>query len=310
MSDNHKPTVPSWLDRAAYPFKHRWLELTGGRRMHYIDEGEGEALLFVHGTPTWSFEWRHLVRELSKEYRCIAPDLVGMGLSDRPSDFAYTPEAHAQSLIEFARRLSEPTGEGRKPLDRFTLVLHDYGGPIGLPILFQSPARVNGVVLINTWAWSFEDDAFMAGRGRMVKGALGRFMYRWLNAPLRLLTPSVFADRKKLTREIHAQYLAVFPDRHSRGQVLWPFARAILGSSAFYDGLWRQLAVLRQKPVLIVWGMKDDAFRPYMLERWCTALPEARVLELPVGHWPHEEAPQPIVSALREFMSAPTTTVA
>ncbi len=309
---NHKTTAPAWLDRAAYPFKNRWLELPGGRRIHYIDEGQGETLLFVHGTPTWSFEWRHLIRGLSGQFRCVAPDLLGMGLSDRPRDFAYTPEAHAQALSEFVRRLSAPSQDPDvRPLsDRFTLVLHDFGGPIGLPLLFEAPARVNGVVLINTWAWSFADDRVMARRARMAGGAFGRFLYRWLNAPLKILTPSVFADRKKLTPEIHAQYLSVFPDRDSRGQVLWSFARALLGSSAFYDRLWRQVGTLGQKPVLIVWGTKDNAFRPYLLERWRSALPSARVLELPAGHWPHEEEPEPIIFAMRDFVGAEKTIAA
>jgi haloalkane dehalogenase len=113
--------------------------------------------------------------------------------------------------------------------------------------------------------------------------------------------PSVYADRSKLTPAIHRQYLEVFRDRAARGRVLWPFARALLGSSGFYDRLWQQRAGLREKPVLIIWGVKDDAFRPYMLERWRQALPHARVIELPVGHWPHEEAPDLVTAALAEL---------
>ena len=81
-------TENAWVDRDAYPFRSRWLELPEGK-LHYIDEGEGELVLFVHGTPTWSFEYRHLVRALSSGHRCIAVDHLGFGLSDRPANAAY-----------------------------------------------------------------------------------------------------------------------------------------------------------------------------------------------------------------------------
>jgi pimeloyl-ACP methyl ester carboxylesterase len=287
--------LPDWLDRSAYPFEPHWAELDQGR-MHFVAEGDGEKLLFVHGTPTWSFEWRHLIRDLSRDYRCVAPDLLGMGLSERPEDFAYTPEAHARALSDFLDR-HEP-GE-------YTAVLHDFGGPIGLSHALAHPERVRRVVLINTWAWSLANEPVMARRARLVSGAFGRFMYGTLNASLRIIAPSAWGDRKKLTPAIHHQYLSVYPDRHSRVQVLWPFARALLGSSTFYGDLWRRLKILQQKPVLIVWGTKDTAFPPAMVQRWRQALPNAHVVELPVGHWPHEEASADVIAALREFLSAP-----
>jgi pimeloyl-ACP methyl ester carboxylesterase len=86
--------VPAWVDREGYPFTTRFVTLPSGR-MHYVDEGAGKVVLFVHGTPTWSYEWRHLIRALAPRWRCIAPDLLGFGLSDRPAGFAYTPDAHA-----------------------------------------------------------------------------------------------------------------------------------------------------------------------------------------------------------------------
>ncbi len=95
---------PPWLDRAAYPFNTQTIALTDGN-LSYVDEGSGEALLFVHGTPTWSFEYRHLIKNLAKGYRCVAPDHLGFGLSGRPAGFAYSPEAHAAVLREFVDRL-------------------------------------------------------------------------------------------------------------------------------------------------------------------------------------------------------------
>src|SRR5262245_53019910 len=80
VSSTSLPEGPAWLDRGEYPFESHWVELAPGHCMHYVDEGAGDVLLFVHGTPTWSFEWRYLIRDLSNRYRCIAPDLIGMGL--------------------------------------------------------------------------------------------------------------------------------------------------------------------------------------------------------------------------------------
>jgi haloalkane dehalogenase len=129
--------------------------------MHSIDEGSGSPLLFVHGTPTWSLEWRHLVRALARTHRCIAPDLLGFGLSERLPDFPSTPEAHAEAFARLVGRLDRPP---------FTLVVHDYGGPIGLPVCLQQPGRVARVVLLNSGMWSFAGDNDMEWKGRIAGG--------------------------------------------------------------------------------------------------------------------------------------------
>jgi len=287
--------APNWLDRQAYPFTSRVMPLTAGR-MHYVDEGAGDPILFIHGTPTWSFEYRHLIKALAPHYRCIAPDHLGFGLSERPADFPYTPEAHAAALAEFVDRLD---------LHRVTLVVHDYGGPIGLPLALARPSRVARLVLFNTWMWSFEDDAAMVKNGKLAGGALGRWLYRHLNASLRILTPSAYGDRRKLTPAIHRQYLEVFRDKNARVTVLHALARALNGSSEYYARLWQEAGRLTDFPALIVWGMKDTAFKPYQLDRWRRLLPSATVVELPrAGHWPHEEEPDAVVSAVATFLAA------
>jgi len=304
--------VDDVIDRTAYPFASRWADLPQGR-MHYVDEGQGDPVVFVHGTPTWSFEWRHVIQGLSSRHRCIAADHLGFGLSDRPrlerreirrrgSGLEpppyppYTPEWHAENFERFIARLK---------LDRFTLVVHDFGGPIGLPFCLRHPGYVSRIVVVNSWMWSFEDDAGMAKKARIAGSPAGRFLYRWANLSLRVVMPSAYGDRRALTPAIHRQYLDRFPDRWSRDLVLWTLARALLQSSAYYDWLWRQREKLRGLPALIAWGMKDSAFGPALLERWRSALPDARVVEIPgAGHWPHEEAPDEVVAALGEFLSS------
>ena len=268
--------------------------------MHYVEEGSGPPILFVHGTPTNSYEYRHLIAALSKRFRCIAPDHLGFGQSARPRSFAYTPEAHAAVLKEFVERVG---------LTDYTLVVHDFGGPIGLPLAMSEgvggPGRPgpSRMVMMNTWAWPLDDDPKMARGARFIGGAIGRFLYRYANASLRLIMPSAYGDRKKLTPEIHRRYLDVFGDRDARVLVLHALAKSLLGSRAHYQSLLDRLDRLRAMPVLIVWGMKDSAFQPYQLERWRQLLPGAQVETIEgAGHWPHEEEPGRVVAAIERFL--------
>lgn len=285
--------APPWLDLAAYPFVNRWVTLGPGR-MHYVDEGQGRPILFVHGTPTWSFEYRHLIKALSGGRRTIAPDHFGFGLSDRPSGFPYTPDAHAAALAEFVSALD---------LRDITLVVHDFGGPIGLPLSLDDARRVSEVVIINTWMWSFEDDADMRRKASVAGSVVGRFLYAYANFSLRVLAPSAYGDRRALTPAIHRQYLEVFRDREARVTVLHALARALLGSSAFYADLERRAPRLAELPVLILWGMKDSAFPPRLLTRWQSLLPDATVVRLEqAGHWPHEEQPGQVIDAMTRWL--------
>jgi haloalkane dehalogenase len=130
-------------------------------------------------------------------------------------------------------------------------------------------------------------------------------MYRHLNASLRILMPSAYANRSRLTKSIHRHYLEPFRNPDDRVLVLWPLAYALLGSAAFYRESYSRLGALRSIPTSIIWGLKDTAFRPDQLARWRRELPEASVLELPdVGHWPHEEAPSEVAEAISEFLAA------
>ena len=283
----------SWVDRTAFPFQNRFLEVSPGTRVHYVDEGSGDVLLFVHGTPTWSFEWRHVIAAMSKTHRCIAMDNLGFGLSDRPRDFDYSPESHARILRAFVERLN---------LRDLTLVVHDFGGPIGLPLAVETPELVRRLVIVNTWMWSFADDRAMRLKATVAAGRLGRFLYRYANFSLRAIMPSAYADRRKLTPQIHAQYLAPFPDADSRSRVLHALARALMASSEHYDSLWAQREKLRSIPALIIWGTKDPAFSLSLLQRWGTILPHAGLVRLETGHWPQEEAPSAFTDAIKNFV--------
>jgi haloalkane dehalogenase len=278
---------------ALWPFAARYIDLRAGR-MHYIDEGQGEPIVLVHGTPSWSLEWRHVVRALSGSHRIIAADHLGFGLSERPDGAPYTPEWHAGNFAEFVERLG---------IGPFTLVVHDFGGPIALPLALNRPDLVKRLVVLNSWMWSFEGDKQMERAARIAGGAVGRLLYRWANFSLRMLMPGAYGDRRKLTPEVHREYLDRFPDRESRGAVLWSLAYSLLGSSGHFDSLWRRRGELADREALIIWGMRDPAFKPYQLDRWRTVLPSAKVLPVGMaGHWPQEEEPACVIDALREFV--------
>jgi haloalkane dehalogenase len=284
---------PGWLDRDAYPFPPRTLDLPAGR-MHYVDVGRGEPILFVHGTPTWSFEYRHLIRALSASHRCIAPDHLGFGLSARPPGLAYTPEMHAANLAALVERLD---------LRDLTLVVHDYGGPIGLPIAIDTP-RVRRLAILNTWMWPLDDDPTIRRPARLASSWLGRVLYRRANLSLRVIMPGAYGDRAALTPAIHRQYLAPFRSAWARGAVLWPLAGALMGSRAHYARLWQARARLRGRPAAVVWGVADSAFRPHHLARWRDVVPDADVTALDrAGHWPHEEQPDAVLDALRRLLA-------
>jgi haloalkane dehalogenase len=287
--------VPGWVDREAFPFESRFLRTRFGR-VHYVDEGprEGEVVLLVHGTPSWSFEYRHLIPVLARTRRVIAVDHLGFGLSERPTDFPYTPEAHTQVLREVIDGLG---------LTRFALAVHDYGGPIALPLAVAEPERISSLVVMNTWFWSLDSDREFLRLARFAASFVGRFLYRWFNASLRLIMPSAYADRRKLTPRIHAQYLAPFRLRADRVRVLWALARSLVTSSPSFGRIWDGCARLGAIPSLVVWGLGDGALKPYMLERVRSALPHARVATLAgVGHWPQEEAPDEVARLLDGFL--------
>ncbi len=287
---------PSWVDTAEYPFAPYFMATDGGR-LHYVDEGEGETILMVHGTPTWSFLYRHQIKTLSKRFRCVAVDNLGFGLSDKPENAPYRPEDHAGRLEAFIHQLE---------LRDITLVVHDFGGPIGLSYALKYPGNVKRVVLFNTWMWSVKSQPAAKMVNRIVRGSFGAFLYRKLNASPRFLLPAAFADRRKLTRAVHQQYLGPFPTPESRSALL-ALARALIGSTDWFDGLWDKRRALAEIPSLIVWGMQDRTFRESDLERWRTLFPQDgnAVLLDDVGHFVQEEVDRDMLNdVLEEFIYA------
>ena len=285
--------APAWLDRNLYPFQSHWFDTPDGK-LHYVDEGQGSPVLFVHGTPSWSFEWRHALAALRQTRRVLAPDHLGFGLSDKLALAPYKPEDHARRLLAWVRALD---------LRDIDLVLHDFGGPIGLPVLLDEPERVRSLTIVNSWAWAHGSDRKLRRLSQLVASPLGRFSYLWLNASPRWLLPASFANRKALSAAVHHHYLAPFAARAER-VAPWVLGCELAGSDAYYAALWERRASLLGVPTALVWGMRDPAFGPAYLAHWRSALPHARVHALPdAGHFPQEEAPAALLAALRENLA-------
>ncbi|MGB8295516.1 MAG: alpha/beta fold hydrolase [Polyangia bacterium] len=224
MSDAHSV---AWLDRSEYPFASRFFETPVGR-MHYVDEGAGPPVVFVHGNPSWSFEYRKVIKRLAGSRRCIAPDHIGFGLSDKPSDWSYLPSEHAVHFADFMESLN---------LRRVTLVVGDWGGPIGLSYALAHPDRIAGVVVTNTWMWPVQWDWYYQAFSKFVGGPLGRRLIRKRNFFARTILRATFGDKTRLTPEIHRHYLMPLEIPQER-KGCWVFPREIIGSTA-----WLGLAV-------------------------------------------------------------------
>jgi haloalkane dehalogenase len=285
--------TPAWLDRAAYPFSSRWAEIDGAR-MHYIDEGQGPTLLMVHGTPTWSFLYRHLVTGLRDRFRCVVPDHLGFGLSDKPAGDAYRPQDQARRLAAFVQALG---------LEDLTLAVHDFGGPIGLAYALDHPDNVRRLVVFNTWMWSLAGDRQYERVSRLLSGALGRFLYERLGFSLNVVFRHAVADKTRYTRAVHAQYAAPLRDPAAR-HATWIYLRELLGSSDWYAGQWARRERLAAIPALLVWGLKDPAFGKW-LPRWRTVFRRAEVVAWDyVGHAPPEERGPESAAHVARFLEA------
>ena len=272
--------MPEWLDRSEYPFEPEAYETAVGT-MRYVDEGTGPPIVMLHGNPYWSFEYRSLIRRFSPTNRCIAPDHIGFGLSDKPADWDYLPAHHAENLEGLLQSLD---------LREITLVVNDWGGPIGLSYAISHPDRVKQIVITNTWCWSVADDWYYRAFSGFVGGPVGRRLIRKHNFFARTIVRAVFGDKVTLTPELRRHFTApLATPQQRRGS--WVFPREIIGSSEWLSDLWERREALSGKVRLIAWGMKDIAFREKELQRWTETFPEARVVRFAeAGHFVAEEA--------------------
>ncbi len=282
--------MPNWLDRNEYPFESNYFNLPMGK-MHYVDEGKGEPIVMVHGNPAWSFEFRNVIKEMSKTNRCIAADHIGFGLSDKPADWNYFPAQHATNFERLMDSLD---------LRDITMVVNDWGGPIGLSYALKNPDKIKKIVILNTWLWSVEDDPHFKKFSGFMGGFLGRFLIRQFNFFGKQVVKNAVGDKKKLTKHIHKHYyLHLEKPGDRKGSYVFP--KQIIGSSLWLDSLWRQREKINNIPTTFIWGMKDIAFREQDLNYWLKHWKYSKTIKLTeVGHFPQEEAPEAVIKELSE----------
>lgn len=292
----------------AYDFDSHIVEIDG-RRIHYVDEGAGEAILFLHGNPTWSYLYRHQIRGLRDGYRCVAPDHLGFGLSDKPRDADYGMRAHVERLGWLVEKLE---------LRDLTLVVQDWGGVIGLRWAVDHKEQVKRLVILNT-AGFFPRSAGQMLSMRPVPYALpmlwllkipglGELFVQGLNGFARLV-PLVSAHRERMTREVTAGYLDPYPTWGSRRAHLRSVRQIPMRAS---DPAAQLLREIDEKltgwrvPTQLIWGMKDPVFTSWFLRGFERRLPDhAPSLEIPdAGHFLQDDTPDRITEKIREFLRA------
>jgi len=284
-----QPTRPSWLPARLFPFESRFVDVDGAR-VHYVDEGDGSPLLLLHGNPTFSFLYRDIITGLRERFRCIAVDHPGFGLSAAPAGYRFTPAEHADVLEKVVQRLD---------LTGVTMMVQDWGGPIGFAVATRNPERFSAFVIGNTWAWPKSDPGTQVF-SRTLGGPLGRYLIGQRNFFIERIIPSG-VRRKKLPAEVMDVYRGPFPTPESR-RPMYVFPREILKSRPFLANIEAGLAKLTDRRVLLVWPTKDVAFRAAELRRWEQLFPDHRTVVLEgAGHYIQEDAPDEIVAAIRNW---------
>lgn len=283
--------------RRHYPWPGEHLALSCGHRMHYLDVGKGEPLVMVHGNPTWSFYWRTLVQGLSDRYRCVVPDHVGAGLSDKPQDWTYRLQDHVDNLVELLDRLD---------LKNVTLLVHDWGGAIGFGAACARPERIARLVVFNTSV--FLEDVPLSIRMCRWPG-LGEVVIRGLNGFVRVGLLRAIGDRGRMKDGVGLGYVAPYDGWANRVGHL-RFIRDIPiedghPTRATIERLTTEVPRLfADTPAMLIWGDRDFVFTPRFLEKWQGLLPRAEVHRFPdAAHWVVEDAHERILPLVKDFLA-------
>lgn len=281
----------NWLDKSEYPFIPNYFDING-QKLHYIDEGKGETILFIHGTPSWSFDYRNVIKKLKENYRCVAIDHIGFGLSNKPEHYDYSTQNHSKTLEKFVLE---------KQLDNITLVVHDFGGPIGLNFAIQHPEKIKNLIILNSWLWSSENDPDYMKLKKILKCPLLPFLYRYLNFSPKFILPQSFGDNK-LPKNLLNQYTKPFADKTQRNGAL-AFAKSLLNDQDWFEQLWNKRKAISDKPTLFVWGIKDSVIKSHNLEKFQSGFTNSKTLKLETsGHFPQEEQPEKVLNSIFDFL--------
>lgn len=291
-----EPQFPTWLKRE-YPFAPKSFRTPRGARMSFLDEGprNDEAVVMVHGNPTWSYYYRHLVRTLAPTMRCVVPDHVGMGGSEKPQDYDYTLDTRIADLEALIGALS---------LKRVHLVVHDWGGAIGFGFAARHPKLIGRLVVLNTGAFAMDRIPWRIALCKIP--FVGPFLVRGFNG---FAWPATWMamSRRALSDDEKRGYLWPY-DSWAHRVAVSAFVRDIPmdlahRSRSTLDQVEAGLAQFREYPALIVWGGRDFCFNDLFLERWKTLFPGAAVHRLAdAGHYVLDDGREEVVPLIRAFL--------
>lgn len=292
-----------------YPFTPNRFEVRPGIEMSYLDEGprDGEVIVMLHGNPSWSFYWRHLVNGLKDRYRCIVPDHIGMGLSDKPDDapgasprYEYTLRSRIDDVDALLRHLdiSGPV----------TLAVHDWGGMIGFGWALRDPARIKRLVITNTASFPLPAAKPMPWQIAMGRHSrIGGWLIRRFNLFAR--GAAAFGTRRKLSPEVKQAYSGVYEGWSDAISTLRFMQDIPLDER---DRAWSllkaaeaQLPGYADRPAFLGWGLRDFVFDQHLLAGFTRALPQAQVHAFDdAGHYVLEDKHEVLVPAIRAFLDA------
>ncbi len=283
-----------------YPFEAHHLDLDG-LKYHYLDEGSGEAVVAVHGNPTWSFYYRDLVKELRDQFRVIVPDHMGCGLSDKPDDGAYDYTL-SRRVEDFSKLMDD------RDVDGVNLVVHDWGGMIGLAWAVRHPERVKRLVILNTAAFHLPKSKSFPWQLWIVRDTpFGPLMVRGFNGFARGAT-HLACTRKRLPKDVRDAYCAPYDSWNDRIATL-RFVQDIPlnAGEPGYDIVSEtaaRLDVFRDRPVLVCWGDRDFVFDHHFLAEWERIYPDAEVHRFAdCGHYILEDASEEVIPLIRHFLA-------
>lgn len=285
-----------------YPFTSRFLDIDC-LRYHYIDEGPTvEPLLLVHGNPTWSFYYRHLIQAFRGERRVVAPDHIGCGMSEKPQDYPYVLAQHIANLERLVLTLD---------LWDITLAVHDWGGAIGFGMAVRHPERIRRMIIFNSAAFHSSLMPWILRVARLP--VLGDLLIRGCNTFARLATVLALYHRERMTPEVRAGYLAPYDSWANRIATL-RFVQDIPTSPrdtsyATLSEIEAGLTRLADRPVMLAWGMRDWVFTPAFLREWLRFYPNAEIHRMhDAAHFVVEDAHERIIPWMRQFLTHESVT--
>lgn len=286
----------SW--RELYPFEPKFLEMENGAKMNYLDEGPKDApvLFMIHGNPTWSFYYRNLVLAFRDKFRCVVPDHIGCGLSDKPQDYNYTLAQRVADISKLADHLN---------LENITMVVHDWGGAIGMGFAVKNAEKIQRNIVFNTAAFLSERIPFSIAACRWP--LVGPFMVRGFNAFVVAAQHRTVVDKKVLKGAIGDGYVAPYNTWANRVAIQGFVDDIPMKTShqthSVLKSIDENLKILKDKPMLLVWGNDDFCFNVDFRKEWERRFPDAEVHSLDdASHYVVEEKTKEIIVWMRSFL--------